>query len=210
MIPPSVADAEAAITNLTAKRDALVERGKQLDQVRASNAFAALAHDDAKARQRLDALNRETGEHASELASVDAALKTARQRLEAAKRHEAKQADREQAKELCVVLDQLVETATQLDAALAEVAALGRNLHQIQARMHELGSAVPNQAQLDSLGYRCLLTACAATPWFRHFETLAPHERRSFSALIGIWNDTNRKHLAARLGDQPNNTTEAA
>jgi hypothetical protein len=102
------------------------------------------------------------------------------------------------------VLDQFVQTATQLDAALADVAALGRNLHQIQARMRELNSPVPNAAQLDSLGYRCLLTACASTPWSRHFEILAPHERRSFSALIDIWRATNEKHLALQLGDQTN------
>jgi hypothetical protein len=107
-----------------------------------------------------------------------------------------------------VVLDQLVQTATQLDAALAEVAGLGHNLHQIQARMRELGSPVPNAAQLDSLGYRCLLTACASTPWFRHFETLAPSERRSFSTLIDIWRATNAKHLASRLDDHQ--TNEAA
>ena len=102
------------------------------------------------------------------------------------------------------MLDQFVETAGQLDRALADVAALGHNLHQIQARMRELGAVVPNGAQLDSLGARCLLTACAATPWHRHFEVLAPHERRSFSALIDIWNSTNQKHLAARLGEQTN------
>jgi hypothetical protein len=201
-IPPTVADAEAAISNLEAKRDALVERGRQLDEVRASYAFAAHARDDKTARAKLDQVHRETAEHGSELASIDAALVTARQRLEAARRHEAKAADREQAKELRVVLDQFVQTATQLDQALADVAALGHNLHQIQARMRDLGAPVPNSAQLDSLGYRCLLTACASTPWSRHFETLAPSERRSFSALIDIWRASNEKHLAARLGDQ--------
>jgi chromosome segregation ATPase len=204
----TVADAEAAICSLQAKRDALIERGKQLDQVRASNAFAALANDDAKARQRLDALNRETAEFASELASLDAALKTGRERLDLARQRQALEADRDNARELKVVLDQFVQTAAQLDQALADVATLGRNLHQIQARMRELGSPVPNSSQLDSLGFRCLLTACAATPWHRHFEVLAPHERRSFSALIDIWNSTNQKHLASRLGDQT--TIEAA
>src|SRR5215472_17334552 len=94
LTPPTVADAEAVIASLQAKRDALVQHGKQLDQVRASNAYAALAKDDAKARQRLDALNKETAEHSSELASLDSALKTAQERLEAAQRHEAKQAER--------------------------------------------------------------------------------------------------------------------
>ena len=206
----SVSDAQAVISNLEAKRDALVERGRQLDQVRASYAFAAHARNDETARRKLDQVHRETAEHGSELASIDAALVTARQKLEAAQQHEAKQAAREQAKELRLVLDQFVETATQLDEALADVATLGHNLHQIQARMQELGAAVPNGAQLDSLGFRCLLTACAATPWHRHFQVLAPHERRSFSDLIAIWTDTNRKHLASRLVEQTNKPDEAA
>ena len=129
-------------------------------------------------------------------------MATARQKLDLARQREALETDRTNARELKVVLDRFVQTATQLDAALAEVAALGHNLHQIQARMRELGSPVPNGAQLDSLGYRCLLTACASTPWHRHFQVLAPSERRSFGAPIDIWRVTNEKHLALRLGDQ--------
>jgi hypothetical protein len=198
----SVADAEQAIARLEGKRSELLARGNELATVRASVAYKALNDEDAPAKQKLDQINKESVSHSHELASVDAALVTARQKLEAAQQHEAKQAAREQAKELRLVLDQFVETATQLDEALADVATLGHNLHQIQARMQELGAAVPNGAQLDSLGFRCLLTACAATPWHRHFEVLAPHERRTFAALVGIWHATNQKHLAARLGDE--------
>jgi hypothetical protein len=200
--PTSVADAEQVIANLESKRAALIERGKELATIRASLAYSALADGDDKSRAKLDKLNIEAATHNSEVAAVEAAIKTANERLAAARDHEAKQADRASARELKVVLDQFVQTARQLDEALADVAALGHNLHQIQARMRELGSPVPNDAQLDSLGFRCLLTACAATPWHRHFQVLAPHERRSFSALIDIWRGTNEQHLAARLGDQ--------
>jgi hypothetical protein len=201
---PTIADAEATIARLEGKRSELVARGTELATIRASLAYAALADGDDKSRAKLDKLNIEAATHTSEVAAVEAAINTANERLVAARDHEAKAADRTNARELKVVLDQFVESATQLDQALADVAALGNNLHQIQARMRDLGSPVPNAAQLDSLGYRCLLTACASTPWSRHFETLAPHERRSFSALIDIWRATNEKHLAARLGDQTN------
>jgi hypothetical protein len=209
-IPLSVAAAEAAISNLQTKHDELVARDGELAKIRASVAYKALQENDATARATLDRINQESAVRASEMASLAAALKTAHERLAEAKRHAATQADREQATELRVMLDQFVKTATQLDEALADVAALGHNLHHIQARMRELGSPAPNAAQLDSLGYRCLLTACASTPWFRHFEVLAPHERRSFAALIEIWRSTNEKHFGARLGDQTTNTTEAA
>jgi chromosome segregation ATPase len=206
----TVADVEAAISRLEGKRSQLLARGTELATVRASLAFKALSEDDADARAKLDRINKETAEHGAELASLDAALVTAKERFAAAQRHEAKAADRERALELRVVLDQFVETAAQLDQVLADVAECGHRLHQIQAQMYSLGSPVPNGAQLDSLGFRCLLTACAATPWHRHFQVLAPHERRSFSDLIAIWTDTNRKHLASRLVEQTNKPDEAA
>ena len=200
----SVSDAEAAIARLEGKRSELLARGTELATVRASLAYAALADGDDKSRAKLDKLNIEAATHTSEVAAVEAAIKTANERLAVARNHEAKQADRASARELSVVLDQFTRTAAELDRVLADVARLGHALHQIQVQMAQLGSPVPNGAQLDSLGFRCLLTACAATPWHRHFQVLAPHERRSFSDLIAIWTDTNRKHLASRLGDPTN------
>jgi hypothetical protein len=85
------------------------------------------------------------------------------------------------------------------------VAEHGYKLQDLQEQMHRLGAAVPNAAQLDSLGYRCLLTACAATPWRRHFEALAPNERRSFAALCAIWGQTIERNIAPRLGEEPTN-----
>ena len=206
----SVSDAEAAIARLEGKRSELLARGTELATVRASLAYAALADGDDKSRAKLDKLNIEAATHTSEVAAVEAAIKTANERLAVARNHEAKQADRASARELSVVLDQFTRTAAELDRVLADVARLGHALHQIQVQMAQLGSPVPNGAQLDSLGFRSLLTACAATPWHRHFQVLAPHERRSFSDLIAIWTDTNRKHLASRLVEQTNKPDEAA
>jgi chromosome segregation ATPase len=200
----TVADAEAAISRLEQKRSELLARADELASNRGSVAYKALSEDDAAARATLDRITKQSIEHGSELASIDAALVTAKQKLEVAKQHQAAQRDRDNARELSVVLDQFTQTAAELDRVLADVARLGHTLHQIQAKMYSLGSPVPNGAQLDSLGFRCLLTACAATPWHRHFQVLAPHERRSFSDLIAIWTDTNRKHLASRLGDPTN------
>jgi hypothetical protein len=90
MIPPSVSDAERVIGNLEAKRSALIERGNELTTIRASVAYKALSEDDASARTTLDRINKETGQLGAELASVDAALTTAKQKLEAAQQREAR------------------------------------------------------------------------------------------------------------------------
>jgi hypothetical protein len=207
---PTVADAEAAIANLQQKRDALIERGKQLDQVRASIAFAALAYDDAKARQRFDALNRETMEHLSELSGLDAALKTATQRLEAAKRHEAKQADRAKAVELRTALKQFEQHAAGVDSALEVLVASCNGMQDALTAMHHCGSNFPSDAQLQSLGGSVLLGALSKTIFRRNFETLPPLERnRSMSAVVQQWSDTVERSVKQRLGDQPNNERAA-
>jgi hypothetical protein len=203
--PTSVADAEQAISNLEAKRDALVERGRQLDQVRASYAFAAHARGDETAARKLDQVHKETAEHGSELASIDAALKTAHVRLEAAKRHEAKQADREQAKALCDALQQFVQHAAGVDSALEVLISSCNGLQESLVAMHRAGSQFPSDAQLQSLGGRVLLGALSKTPFRRNFETLPPLERdRCMSMVVQQWSDTVERSLAQRLGDQTN------
>ena len=76
----SVADAERVLAELEAKRAACVTRGTDLADERASVALAAHTGD-AAARKKLDALNRESAEHASELRSIDEALKAAAVKL---------------------------------------------------------------------------------------------------------------------------------
>jgi hypothetical protein len=207
-IPPTVSDAQSVISNLEAKRDALVERGRQLDQVRASYAFAAHARDDKTARAKLDQVHRETAEHGSELASIDAALVTARHRLEAAQRHEAKQADRAKAVELRAALKQFEQHAAGTDAALSVLVESCNGMQDALTAMHRCGSNFPTDAQLQSLGGRVLLGALSKTPFRRNFETLPPLERdRSMARIVQQWSDTVERSIRERLGDQ---TTEAA
>jgi hypothetical protein len=211
MVPPSVADAEATIANLTAKRDALVARGNELATIRASYAFAAHARDDKTARAKLDQINRETAEHGSELASIDAALVTARQRLETAKRYEAKQANREQAKALRDALRQFIQHAAGVDSALEVLVSSCNGLQESLTAMHRCGSSFPSDAQLQSLGGRVLLGALGKTPFRRNFETLPPLERdRSMARIVQQWSDTVERSIQQRLGDEQSSKTEAA
>ena len=208
MIPPSVSAAEAAISNLQAKRSVLIERGSELATIRASVAYKALNDDDPTARETLSRVNKETAEHGSELASVDAALVTARQRLEAAQRHEAKQADREQAKALRAVLQQFIQHADGVDSALEVLVSSCNGLQESLTAMHRCGSTFPSDAQLQSLGTRVLLGALSKTPFRRGFETVPPLERdRSMARIAEQWSDTVERSIKQRLGDQ---TDEAA
>jgi hypothetical protein len=209
-IPPSVSDAEAVISNLEAKRDALVERGRQLGEIRASYAFAAHARNAETARRKLDQVNKETAEHGSELASIDAALVTARQRLEAAQRHEAKQADREQAKALRDALQQFIQYAAGVDSALEVLVSSCNGMQESLTAMHRSGTTFPSDAQLQSLGTRVLLGALSKTPFRRGFETVPPLERdRSMARIAQQWGDTVERSIQQRLGDQTNENEAA-
>ena len=211
MIPPSVSDAEAAITRLEGKRSELLARGDELATIRASVAYKALNDDDASARSALDRVNRETAEHGSELASLDCALATARQRLEAAQRYEAKQADRAKAVELRAALKQFEQHAAGVDSALEVLVSSCNGLQESLTAMHRCGSTFPSDAQLQSLGGRVLLGALSKTPFRRNFETLPPLERdRSMARIVAQWSDTVERSIQQRLGDQTTNTTEAA
>jgi hypothetical protein len=208
----NVAAAERTLAELEIRRERLIERRHEIERERGQLAYAAHTGD-AGASKLLDRVITEAVRNDEHLKALADAIAEGQRRLAVAREHEAKAADREAASELRGVLAEFLRTAHQLDTALAAVAAEGYKLHELQERMHRLGAAVPNGAQIDSLGYRSLLTACASTPWRRHFETLAPHERRSFSQLCAIWGQTIERNVATRLGvEQTNNKqqTEAA
>ena len=210
MIPPSVSDAEAAITRLEGKRSELLARGDELATIRASVAYKALNDDDASARSALDRVNKETAEHGSELASLDCALATARQRLEAAQRYEAKQADRAKAVELRAALKQFEQHAAGVDSALEVLVSSCNGLQESLTLMHRCGSNFPTDAQLQSLGGRVLLGALSKTPFRRNFETVPPLERdRSMARIAQQWSDTVERSIQQRLGDQTNENEAA-
>jgi len=210
MIPPSVSDAEAAITRLEGKRSELLARGDELATIRASVAYKALNDDDASARSALDRVNKETAEHGSELASLDCALATARQRLEAAQRYEAKQADRAKAVELRAALKQFEQHAAGVDSALEVLVSSCNGLQESLTLMHRCGSNFPTDAQLQSLGGRVLLGVLSKTPFRRNFETLPPLERdRSMARIVAQWSDTVKRSIQQRLGDQTNENEAA-
>jgi chromosome segregation ATPase len=208
----TVEAAEAAIRGLEDKHAALVERGKQLEQIRASNAYAALANGDSKARQRLDALNRETAEHGSELASAQAALRTAHQRLAEAQERDTKATAREKAQKLREAVQEFLEIAGDLDEAIGDVATLGHRLNNAWREMQLLGAKVPTHSQMESLGGRAVAAAITGMPWSRLFSPppISPHERHSFAELATGWaGQIERACIAPYLGTQQTNEEAA-
>jgi chromosome segregation ATPase len=132
-IKMSVEKAEAVVAQLEQKRSACVRHGTELQDERANVALSAHTGD-AKARKRLDEINSEIAVHSSELASLDAALGAASERLEKARQHEAQKADRQRATALRQELVAFREHGRALKVAFDAIALHGNGLWQTHTR----------------------------------------------------------------------------
>lgn len=170
----AVVAAEKVVAGLEAKRVKLIERGRDIADERAVLGYGAHVDNDKDSRAKLDKLNAEAAVHASELASLDAALRTAGEKLAASRRAEALAADRENAREVRRVIDEMAEHGQVVDDVLADLIDAGTNLRACLNRLHGLGCNSPSHEVLATLGQLCILTALGKSIWKRGFETLAP------------------------------------
>jgi len=111
-----VQKSEAVIADLETKRAACVKRGTELADERAAVALDAHTGN-VKARKRLDEINAAIATHGSELASIDAAIKAAGERLQQAQASESQTQARKVARELLKRARVIVEHARTLDDA---------------------------------------------------------------------------------------------
>lgn len=198
------AEAEAAVALLEEKIRRHRDRAAELVAARKSSAYAARVLLDVEQSKILDGIIDESSKHALEGNALLDALDEAKRRLEQARQDEAHKADKQAAQALRRVLAEFVAQGEQLDAALATIAETGVEIRETLSRMHGLGSGFPSHQQLDVLGSLCLRTALQKTPWDRHFERLAPNQRRSFGDLVRQWSATVEHQISARLGEQTN------
>jgi hypothetical protein len=203
----TAAAAEAAVVQLEQKIKRHRDRAAELVAARKSSSYAAHVLFDVEQSKVLSDIIDETSKHDIEGRALLDALDEAKRRLEQARQDEAKAADKAAAQELLKELRRFREIARELDTAFAAIALHGGALYETLTTIHRLSNAnFPTGAQLDSLGTRCVLTALAATPFRRNFETIPPLSRRSFSSLIETWCST----IQSRLGEQQTNEHEAA
>jgi chromosome segregation ATPase len=214
--------ATQTLDELTLNRDALVGRGVELEEQRQRVAYAAHTGDVA-ARKRLDTLNRESGMHASELASLDAAIAEATARLEAARKTEATAADRAKGLKLRdELLPRFIEHGRTIDSTLKLLVEESDALVETLRAIHALGAKFPSEQQLQINAGMVIATAMMASPWHREFRHLAPHERRTFANLLagqivgdGVhvrssWTAAIERHIKQLLGETADAKEDAA
>ena len=147
--------------------------------------------------------------HASENESICAAIKEAHGRLEKARQHEAREADRKNALEARKVVEELVEHGQTLDDALHDMVEAGHHLKTCFDRLGQLGISSPRYEQLATFGNLAILSALGRSTWKRYHETLAPNQRKSFVDVVAAWRGMILQEVERRLGE-PQQEHEAA
>jgi chromosome segregation ATPase len=176
--------AERTLSDLQAKRARLSARGVGIGNERANIAYQAHTAGDAKTEKRLAELHREAAEYESQIAGLDAAIKTASEKLAQAKQDEASRADREVAKQLRKTVAEFSAAAELADARAMEFIAACQALEEAGAAMSSQGLP-PSGQQRISFFSRAVFTFLLNLPaaWRRQgdFPVLMHNERRTFS-----------------------------
>ena len=205
----SVASAKSVVVGLEEKRTAAIARGTELADERANVALAAHTGDE-KAAQRLQEIHQAIAIHGSELASLDAALRAAAQKVEAAQSVVAVATQKLDAIKLRAVSRAFVAQLRKIDAALDAVVNCLFDVEPIRAQLTALGVG-PSHEQFFVLGERPILMAIGDTDFEgRIGRRLAPHERMSFTALAEAWARQHDTVIAHILGEEQTKSTEAA
>jgi hypothetical protein len=139
-----IAQCQQIISDLEAKLARVKARSGEISAERDSVSFAAHTGGDHKARAKLDRLIEEAYKQTGEIASLEAALKTAREHLAETEHAAATAEDRKQAKQAKEIADKIGARMKRAHAALTngfdELAAVVQELDQLNA----LGVTHPN------------------------------------------------------------------
>jgi hypothetical protein len=204
----AIVAAQAVVSDLEVKRTACVALGTELADERANVALAAHTGDE-QAAKRLQEIHQAIAVHGSELASLDAALRAAATKVEAAQAAVAIERQKADAVKLRQVSRAFVNQLRKVDKALDDLVNGLYDVEPIRQQLDALGVG-PTYEQFCVLGERPILLALADTVFEgRLGRRLAPNERTTFSQLATAW---IRQHevTIARMSGEPQADTEAA
>ncbi len=192
--------AEAILAKLKDRRSKLFDKSKEISQKRVELAYDSQVTPDGPARKQLDRIVAEAYAHDAEINTVEHAIVEATDRLQIAVDKAAAVQRRLLLKQVQHELDSFVAAGAVLDGALQSVAAaaleIDQSLRRLHLAQHSAGlPSFPEGSQLDSLGYRALLTVLSGTIWRRNFEVLGPTQRRRFGELLEIWRETINRQI---------------
>jgi hypothetical protein len=186
--------AEAIVAGLEAKRVACIKHGTDLADERSNVALAAHTGDKA-ARKRLDEINSALAMHASELASIDVALRSAGEQVVSAERAKAREERRAEIKRLQEHSKNVRALGPFMDKGLDNLRdgliALGKNAGGVGRDWRNVATLI-----------RVLQVAFFDTPFRMEIAVPDFPARRdfpNFTQVIDGWCDSNDAALAREL-----------
>lgn len=205
----AVTQAQSVVSDLEAKRGDAVRRGTDLADERSSIAFQAHTTNDEKAAKRLQEIHQQIAVHASELASLDAAIRAAGEKVDAAKAAVAVEIQKLDALKLRAASRAFAAHMRKLDKALDDLVNSLYDIEPLRQQLDKLGVG-PSYEQFVVLGERPMLLALADTVFEgRIGRRLAPSERMTFTQLAEAWTRSHEDAVARILGEQTNNEEAA-
>jgi hypothetical protein len=191
-----VEDAKGVLQGLESKLfDA---RARHADtQARAAELAYPSNTGDESARKKLDGLNAKAAQVAAEIASLEAAIVTAKRHVGAAEAAEVDEAERRKAREALALLDDFSQRGKLLDESLDKFVRqydeLARDFRALQLLGYEPTSYPLVQINMQA----AVATKLQFTDLRQNF--LAPHARRDFISVIEGWARHVRGRAEARL-----------
>jgi hypothetical protein len=190
----------AVVVDLEKKRTAAVQRGAELADERASVALAAHTGDQ-QAAEHLQEIHQAIAVHGSELASLDAAIRAAGEKVEAAQSARAVEVRKLDAIKLRTASRTFFAQCKKIDATLDALVNTLYDVEPIRQQLDALGVG-PSLEQFRVLGERPILLALADTDFEgRIGRRLAPNERMTFTQLAEAWTRQHEATIARILGE---------
>jgi hypothetical protein len=171
----AVSKAQSVVVDLEKKREAAVKRGNQLADERANVALAAHTGDE-KAAKRLQEIHQQIAVHGSELASLDAAIRAAGEKVTAAQAVLVRETQKVRAERLRVVSRVFTASMRRLDKHFNDFADELNNAEAIREQLQALGVG-PTFEQFVVLGERPINTVFSQSIFENRIgRHLQPHD----------------------------------
>jgi uncharacterized protein YhaN len=163
--------------------------------------YGAVVARDKKAIERLAALNAELGNLKNQSASLEAALREATKRENAAAEAERAEKRKANAAAAADALLHAEDTAAHLTKAMADLRSHAITLQSQFAEIRKLIGVGPTDQMLRVHLARSLKAATMGSPI--QLEHLAPNERVEVDAVIAPWAHSIRNSINAAVGEKP-------
>jgi hypothetical protein len=206
----AVKAARETLDHLRGRKLVSEAKGADLTAERSQISFAALGSQDSSAQRRLAEIHNEIATHASEMASIDAAVNEAKQRLEMAESAAARSVEQQKARGTLALLDDLHSAAAGCDAALRDFLRSFDQLERVSAAICRI-TGTPSHEIVAALGRRAVHTAMfPKKAIFDLPHPGGPAARVTFGGIAAAWSRATRHWCLRRLGGSAPKDKEAA